>query len=102
MSGFNLDLIAASGLVSTIDYHDSIGSTSDIALELAARDESQPPILVLAKYQSAGRGRGLNRWTAGTGALTFSLVLHATPDRLPPRRWPQTALTAGVAVCDAL
>ena len=98
MSAFNLDRIAASGLVGAIDYHDRIGSTSDQALLLGARDELSLPLLVLAEHQTAGRGRGTNQWTAGNGALTFSLVIDAPPNRFPPRRWPQVALAAGVAV----
>src|SRR5438034_451345 len=50
----------------------------------------------------AGRGRGTNRWWSADGALTFSLVLEAPQERLPMSRWPQVALVAGVAVCEAL
>src|SRR5207247_1705002 len=56
----------------------------------------------LTERQTAGRGRGSNRWWTADGALTFSLVLEAPPDRLPPSRWPQVALVAGIAVCEAL
>jgi hypothetical protein len=33
---FDLDRISASGLIARIDYHESIGSTSDRAMSLAA------------------------------------------------------------------
>jgi BirA family biotin operon repressor/biotin-[acetyl-CoA-carboxylase] ligase len=99
---FDLSRIAASGLVAQIDYHESIGSTNDRALELAAAGEVALPLLVLAERQTAGRGRGGNHWWTETGALTFSLALEAPAVRLPPHRWPQVALTAGIAVYDAL
>jgi BirA family biotin operon repressor/biotin-[acetyl-CoA-carboxylase] ligase len=56
-------------------------------------------LLVLAGRQTQGRGRSDSRWWSSDGALTFSLVVEA---RWPPQRWPLTALTTGIAVCDAL
>src|SRR5438093_8998371 len=99
---FDLGRIESCGLVARIDYHESIGSTSDRAMELGALDEAELPLLVLAERQTAGRGRGTNRWWSDEGALTFSLVLEASHQRLPPTRWPQVALMAGLAVCEAL
>jgi len=99
---FDLPRLAAAKLVAQIDYHDELGSTSDRALELAAAGAAQLPLLVLANLQTAGRGRGANRWFAAEGALTFSLVLAAPPEVFPPHRWPQVALVAGLAVCEAL
>src|SRR5262245_20640762 len=99
---FDLGRIESCKLVARIDYHETIGSTSDRAIEIGALDEIALPLLVLAERQTAGRGRGANRWCSADGALTFSLVLEARRDRLPPDRWPQVALVAGVAVCEAL
>ena len=98
----DLSRIADSGLVAQIDYHESIGSTSDRALELAARGETALPLLVAAERQTAGRGRGTNRWLTADGALTFSLALEAAPSVLRHEQWPHIALVAGIAVCDAL
>jgi BirA family biotin operon repressor/biotin-[acetyl-CoA-carboxylase] ligase len=102
MMPLNLDRIQSAGLVASIDYHDSLPSTSDRALELAALGDIELPLLVLTERQMAGRGRGTNRWWTSEGALTFSLALVALPDQLPPERWPQTALVAGLAVCEAI
>lgn len=99
---FDLSRIAASALVARIDFHDSLGSTSDRALELAAAGDQPLPLLVLAERQTGGRGRGTNRWWSGPGALTFSLVLEVLPERLAPERWPQLSLVAGLAVCETL
>jgi BirA family biotin operon repressor/biotin-[acetyl-CoA-carboxylase] ligase len=99
---FDLARIANSELIAAIDFYESIGSTSDRALEVGSQGEARLPLLVLAERQTAGRGRGANRWWSDQGALTFSLVLEAPSDRLPPQRWPQVALVAGLAVCEAL
>ena len=73
-----------------------------LALDLAGREGLQFPLLVLAETQTAGRGRKTNRWWTDAGALCFSLVLDSTSRALPPSRWPQASLTAGLAVCEAL
>jgi BirA family biotin operon repressor/biotin-[acetyl-CoA-carboxylase] ligase len=99
---FDLARIAAAGLIGHIDHHESLGSTSDRALALAASGENRLPLLVLCEQQTAGRGRGTNRWWSDRGALTFSLALEAPAHRLPLERWPQVALVAGLAVCEAL
>jgi BirA family biotin operon repressor/biotin-[acetyl-CoA-carboxylase] ligase len=99
---FDIARLRDTGLVAAIDHHERLGSTSDRALEQAARGETPLPLLVLAERQTAGRGRGTNRWWSDEGALTFSLVLAAPPEQLPPSRWPQVALVAGLAVSEAL
>jgi BirA family transcriptional regulator, biotin operon repressor / biotin---[acetyl-CoA-carboxylase] ligase len=97
---FDLDRIHRSGLVRHIDHHESLGSTSDRALELAAADEVPLPLLVLTEKQTGGRGRGTNKWWSADGALTFSLVLEGAD--LPSEQRPRTALACGLAVCESL
>jgi BirA family biotin operon repressor/biotin-[acetyl-CoA-carboxylase] ligase len=58
--------------------------------------------LIVAERQTAGRGRGSNRWWSAPGALTFSLVLEGLQSGLPVERWPQIALAAGAAVGEAI
>src|SRR5262245_23444181 len=99
---FDIPRIADSKLVAEIDYHESLGSTSDRALELAARRAPKLPLLVLANRQTSGRGRGANRGWASTGALTFSLVLDEAASGMTRERWPLRSLIAGLAVCRAL
>ena len=99
---FDLVRINASSLVGRLDFHESLSSTSDRALELAAAGDQPLPLLVLAERQTGGRGRGTNRWWSGPGALTFSLVQEVPPERLAPERWPQLSLVAGLAVCETL
>jgi len=99
---FDLSRITRSGLVRHVDYHESVGSTNDRALELAARDELPLPLLVLTERQTGGRGRGTNRWWSASGALTFSLLVEAPAEALRPETRSQVALVAGLAVCEAL
>ena len=88
--------------VTDVEFHRELPSTNDRAIELIARGRLNAPFLILAERQTAGRGRGGNRWWSGPGALTFSLVLDAGALLLPAARRPQISLTAGLAVCQAL
>jgi BirA family biotin operon repressor/biotin-[acetyl-CoA-carboxylase] ligase len=97
---FNLPRIVNTPLIRHVDHHEAIGSTSDRALELAARDDVPLPLLVLADRQTSGRGRGVNRWWSAKGALTFSLALDS--GALPAGQQPTVALATGLAVCEAL
>ena len=56
-------------------YRDRTPSTNDLAIDLAADQALVTPTMVLAGEQTAGRGRGANRWWSAPGALTFSLVV---------------------------
>jgi BirA family biotin operon repressor/biotin-[acetyl-CoA-carboxylase] ligase len=94
-------LLATTSL-QTVEVHGEVASTNDRAVELAARADLATPALVLAEQQTAGRGRGRNRWWTGPGALTFSLVLDLRHLALPPAQWPKLSLTVGLAVCEAL
>lgn len=84
------------------EHHAEIASTNDRALELCADAELPVPFLVIADHQTAGRGRGANRWWSGDGALMFSVIVDAFEYGLPESRWPQVSLTVGAAVSQAL
>ncbi|MEX2286292.1 MAG: biotin--[acetyl-CoA-carboxylase] ligase [Planctomycetaceae bacterium] len=88
--------------VTQVEFHRELPSTNDRAVELIAEGRFSAPLLILAERQTAGRGRGGNRWWSGPGALTFSLVLDAGALRLSADRRPQISLTAGLGVCQAL
>ncbi|KAF9003960.1 biotin-ligase [Cyathus striatus] len=45
-----------------------------------------PPILSLASYQLAGRGRGSNIWLSPTGCLQFSILLRVSLSQLPANK----------------
>jgi BirA family biotin operon repressor/biotin-[acetyl-CoA-carboxylase] ligase len=69
---------------------------------LATERDKPLPALVVADRQTAGRGRGENRWWSSEGALTFSLLLDATDERLPAARWPLVSLGAALAIAAVL
>ncbi|MCH7751956.1 MAG: biotin--[acetyl-CoA-carboxylase] ligase [Planctomycetes bacterium] len=99
----DLDRIVAETFVHHTDYHPKLESTNDRALEIAREGaDFHAATLVLADRQTAGRGRGENRWWSDAGALTFSLLLPNESLSLPPADKPKTSLVAGLAVGDAI
>lgn len=96
---FDLERIEADAPLAGVEYHPEIASTNDRAMELARNSELLTPHLVLADKQTAGRGRGSNRWWSQNGALTFTVIYDLA---LPTARWPQISLSVGLAVCEVL
>jgi BirA family biotin operon repressor/biotin-[acetyl-CoA-carboxylase] ligase len=88
--------------VERLEWHAELPSTNDRVLEPNWSANADGPVLVLVDRQTAGRGRGANRWWSQTGALTFSLVLNTAERNLPMDRWPQVSLTTGLAICQAV
>ena len=84
-----------------VENHESIGSTNDRGMRLAAESGLPCPALVIAERQTAGRGRGARRWESGFGALTFSLILDR-PASLPRERTSLVSLIAGLAIREAI
>ena len=71
---FDLPRLLAETFIQRIEFHEELPSTNDLALRLAVDETLATPLLVLADRQTAGRGRGVNRWWSNDGALTFTLV----------------------------
>lgn len=89
--------------VDAVEYHEALPSTNSRALELVAQGQlGGRCTLVLADQQTAGRGRGANRWWSAEGGLTFSLLVDSHALGLPVNRWPLVSLTTGLAVCEAI
>jgi BirA family biotin operon repressor/biotin-[acetyl-CoA-carboxylase] ligase len=99
---FDLAAIAAESGAAALEYQPEVASTNDWALQLSSDDQRVWPLLVLTAQQTGGRGRGNNQWWSADGALTFSLVIDAAQLSLPHDRWPQIALTTGLAICEVL
>ena len=93
--------LAHSTFVNSVVFYDEVASTSDAALT-TAHDSKLLPALHIATHQTAGRGRGSNRWYSTHGALTFSLVIDATTLHGDPARWPRLSLWTALAICDAV
>ena len=78
------------------------GSTNTDLLEMAGADPAAWPHLsvLLAREQTAGKGRAGRTWQSGDlWALTFSVVLRPRVDR---QRWGWIPLVAGLAVVRTL
>jgi BirA family transcriptional regulator, biotin operon repressor / biotin---[acetyl-CoA-carboxylase] ligase len=101
-SMFDAEEIRATTFVRHVEIHDTLGSTNDRAAELARETAIELPALVVARQQTAGKGRGRNKWWAPDGALTYSLLVDHATTGVGQASWPQLSLATGVAVCDAL
>jgi BirA family biotin operon repressor/biotin-[acetyl-CoA-carboxylase] ligase len=77
---------------------DSVGSTNREALALAEAGETGP-LWIVARRQTAGRGRADRRWVSVPGNLHASLLIRLD---CPPPTMPQLSLVAGIAVVDAI
>ena len=76
---------------------DSLGSTNDKAAEMRRSGDLYAPAIVMARQQTAGRGRSGNRWFSNQGSLTLTYVLPIEESLLPT----QLPLIVGLAVRNA-
>ena len=84
------------------DWLDQIDSTNDHALLLANQPEIESPWLIGAERQTAGRGRGANRWWGAEGSLLFSLLIDMPKMGLVSADWPRFSLITGLAAAETL
>jgi BirA family biotin operon repressor/biotin-[acetyl-CoA-carboxylase] ligase len=77
---------------------DQVGSTNREALALAACGETGP-LWIMARRQTAGRGRATRQWVSVPGNLHASLLTELA---CSPAVVPQLALVSGVAAFDAI
>jgi BirA family biotin operon repressor/biotin-[acetyl-CoA-carboxylase] ligase len=82
-----------------LQYFASVTSTNDVLAE-SAREGAQAGALVVADFQSQGKGRLGRRWLAPPGtSLLFSLLLRP---KWPPERTTWLTMMAGVATVEAI
>jgi len=79
-----------------VEFHETLDSSNDRARELAAEGASD--VVVVAREQTASRGRKNREWSAPDGGVWMSLLVR--PDE-PPAYAPLYTLAMAVAVCDA-
>jgi BirA family biotin operon repressor/biotin-[acetyl-CoA-carboxylase] ligase len=101
-SSIDVDQLLRATFVRAVELHDELPSTNDLALERAAHTEVDCPLLIVARRQTAGRGRGQNAWWSSGGGLTFSLLLNAAQLELAKAAWPRASLATGLAVYEAV
>jgi BirA family transcriptional regulator, biotin operon repressor / biotin---[acetyl-CoA-carboxylase] ligase len=94
--------LLAEAPIAHVEYFLSIGSTHDVAHELARAAGTFLPCLVVAETQTAGRGRGSNRWWTGGGSLAFSLVFDPSDWSIEGELSPQRSLAVGVAIVETV
>jgi BirA family biotin operon repressor/biotin-[acetyl-CoA-carboxylase] ligase len=102
VTSIDLDPLHREPFLARVEFREETSSTNTLAQELSESDDGPYPLLVVGERQTAGRGRGANRWWSDEGALTFSLVLDAAATGLPLAQRPLASLAAGLAVCEAL
>lgn len=77
---------------------DAVGSTNREAFTRAEAGEAGP-LWIMARRQTAGRGRSGRSWSSEPGNLYASLLVRLP---CPPALVPQLSLVTGVAVVDAI
>lgn len=85
-----------------LELHDTIGSTNDRARELVERAGLADPVLILAEEQTAGRGRGSNRWWTGAGSLAQTWLVDLARWQISVEQSPLVSLALALATIEAL
>jgi BirA family biotin operon repressor/biotin-[acetyl-CoA-carboxylase] ligase len=93
---FDTQEIQQQTFVRQVVHHRQLPSTNDLALQLARAPSTELPALVICDQQTAGRGRGRNRWWSADGGLTFSVIVDARSVSL--EHLSRVSLAAGLAV----
>ena len=70
--------------------------------ECAGQPAGDLPLLITADTQTAGRGRGSNRWWTGRGNLACTLLLDLAALGVERPGWPLAGIAAGVAIVETL
>ncbi|QDU54805.1 biotin--[acetyl-CoA-carboxylase] ligase [Aeoliella mucimassa] len=86
--------------IDRVHFFDQIDSTNNAALAHAAKSTNPLAELFVTDQQSAGRGRGSNRWWSGEGSLTWSVL--TPPLECSLSVLPQVSLTMGLAIISAV
>jgi BirA family biotin operon repressor/biotin-[acetyl-CoA-carboxylase] ligase len=79
-----------------------VDSTNMVARSMVLEGVEELPFLVWADKQTQGHGRAGRSWWSDEGSLTFTLAINPTAHGLSLEQGPRLALTAAVAVIDAM
>lgn len=91
--------LGSSRLGRNIQLYEELGSTNDLAKEMIRRGEQQEGVVILAKRQSAGRGRLQRQWESPLGGIWMSILIQP---HLPLADAAKLTLSSSIAVVDAL
>ena len=97
---FDGNPLITAGIIDRAEHFKSLGSTNDYARELAASLPRDERVLIVADEQTAGRGRGANRWWTGPGSLACSLLFDPAARRIERRYYPMISLAAAIAIIE--
>ena len=101
ITGIRHDLVGPDRPLRRVDLVETTGSTNADLLARHTSGEDVGGAVLVAEYQTAGRGRHGRAWTApARSQIAFSLGVDATA--LPPAGWGWLPLLTGVAVVDAV
>lgn len=81
-----------------LEVHEALPSTSDLLRQRAEAGAAEG-LAILAREQTAGRGRAGRTWASPPGNLYLSVLLRPTG---PAREAPQWSLLAGLALAEAV
>jgi len=101
-SKLDTDLLVRETFVRRVEHYATVGSTNDRARECLADGAGPLPLLIVADEQTAGRGRGANRWWTGQGSLACSLIVEVDQFGVDRADAPLVALAAAVAVAETV
>jgi BirA family biotin operon repressor/biotin-[acetyl-CoA-carboxylase] ligase len=97
---FDWSPLVARGLVDRAEHFASLGSTNDYAREIAAGTPRDQRVLIVADEQTAGRGRGVNRWWTGPDSLACSLLFDPAARQIERRHYSMISLAAAIAIVE--
>lgn len=101
-STIDVQRLLREGSLSHVEHHPTLSSTNDRAREIALDLPADETVLVIADEQTAGRGRGTNRWWTGAGSLACSLVFDPAAQGIKRQHYPLISLATAVAIVDAV
>ena len=86
---------------SIIERHDILPSTNVYATQLLAKKDVIEGTVIVAKYQTAGKGQGTHTWNSDSNKnLLFSIILY--PDTVLPEEQIFITMAVSLGVCDFL
>lgn len=98
---FDWASFAVAGIVERTLHFASLRSTNDYLREIAPSLPRQERLLVVADEQTAGRGRGANRWWTGSGSLACSLLVDPAAREIERRYYPMISLATAIALAES-